>query len=155
MWPLVIQQWILHWLETLLLHHYLFKVTETAWPCWLCHSERRSPNKSQVMNTQCKRVFGETFVLWLVVFFLDCSKFHLPLFYWSSCLQCAFYKVEYLTKLIIHTSLQTTASLKVFFFCTMNIKDIFIAKSTVGSHNGNLCDNIKVTFLSGCKLNSN
>lgn len=27
------EQCILHWLETLLLHHYLFKVTETAWPC--------------------------------------------------------------------------------------------------------------------------
>lgn len=122
-------------------------------PVWLCHSERTSPNKSQVMNTQWKRLFREAFVLGLVFFspsFLGgFSEFHLPLFYCSSFLKCALYRVEYLTELILHISLPTTVSLKVNFFPIMNVKDVDIAK--VGSHNRNFCDNFKVKFSTGCK----
>lgn len=58
------------------------------------------------------------------------SEFPLPSFYSSSCLKCAFYRVEYLTELILHTGLQTTVSLKVNFFRIMNVKNVYIAKST-------------------------
>lgn len=50
--PLVIQQCISHSLEALLLHHYLFKLTETVDFAYFCVSERPYQNKSLVMNTQ-------------------------------------------------------------------------------------------------------
>lgn len=52
LWLVVIQQCISHSLEALLLHHYLFKLTETVDFACFCVSERPYQNKSLVMNTQ-------------------------------------------------------------------------------------------------------
>lgn len=125
-------------------------------PVWLCHSERTSPNKSQVMNTQWKRVFREAFVLGLVVFFSPSflggfSEFHLPSFYCSSFLKCALYSMEYLSELILHTSLQTTVSLKVIFPYNECRRCLCCKIHRIGRHNSNFCENFKVKFPTGFK----
>lgn len=122
---------------------------------WLCHGERPSPNKSQVMNTQWKRVFREAFVPGLVVFFSPSflrgwSEFHLPLFYCSSSLKCIVFREKYIAKLSLHTSLQPLVFIKVNFIVLMNVEAL---KELLSSHNGIFCDIPRLNLWLAAKNN--